>query len=83
MARAPYNILITESGRMSRAAIAALGRVGRPILADLDRAALLAAVEDVDILWVRLRHRIDAEVLDAAPRLRVIWPDAGSAATAG
>jgi D-3-phosphoglycerate dehydrogenase len=49
-----------------------LGRVGELALADLDRGGLLAAVEEADVLWVRLRNRIDAEVMTAAKRLKVI-----------
>jgi D-3-phosphoglycerate dehydrogenase / 2-oxoglutarate reductase len=37
-----------------------------------DRAALLAAVADVDAVLVRSATRVDAEVLAAAPRLRVV-----------
>ncbi|QCD57252.1 hypothetical protein CEB94_22205 [Streptomyces hawaiiensis] len=37
-----------------------------------DRPALLAAVESADALLVRSATRVDAEVLDAAPRLRFI-----------
>ena len=41
-------------------------------MADLDRSGLVAAVGEVNILWVRLRHRIDAEVMAAAPHLKII-----------
>jgi len=41
-------------------------------LADLDRDELLTEIRDVDVLWVRLRHRIDEEVLEAGQRLRAI-----------
>jgi D-3-phosphoglycerate dehydrogenase len=41
-------------------------------LADLQRGQLLDGLADVDVLWVRLRHRIDGEVLDAGPNLRAI-----------
>jgi D-3-phosphoglycerate dehydrogenase len=41
-------------------------------LADLDRAALDRAVADAEVLWVRLRHRIDAAILNRAPLLRMI-----------
>ncbi|HVF20580.1 MAG TPA: phosphoglycerate dehydrogenase [Mycobacteriales bacterium] len=37
-----------------------------------DRAALLAAVADVDAIIVRSATQVDAEVLAAAPRLRVV-----------
>ncbi|HKC25359.1 MAG TPA: NAD(P)-dependent oxidoreductase [Thermoanaerobaculia bacterium] len=36
------------------------------------RNALLAAVGEADVLWVRLGYRVDAELLAAAPRLRAI-----------
>jgi D-3-phosphoglycerate dehydrogenase len=39
---------------------------------DLDRAELLTRVRGCEVLWVRLRHHIDAQVLDAAPELRII-----------
>jgi D-3-phosphoglycerate dehydrogenase len=42
------------------------------VLADLDRPALLSAVADADVLWVRLRHVIDSQILAAAPRLKII-----------
>jgi D-3-phosphoglycerate dehydrogenase len=38
----------------------------------VDRRELLAAVGAVDALIVRLRHQIDGEVFDAAPRLKAI-----------
>jgi (S)-sulfolactate dehydrogenase len=37
-----------------------------------DRARLLAAVADADALIVRNRTQVDAELLEAAPRLRVV-----------
>jgi D-3-phosphoglycerate dehydrogenase len=52
--------------------MATLRRIGDLVLGDLDRPALLAAVPDADILWVRLRHAIDAEVIERSPRLRYI-----------
>lgn len=65
-------ILVAECAGFSASAAALLREAGEVVLADLDRAALLRAVADADVLWVRLRHRIDAAVLDAAPRLRVL-----------
>lgn len=41
-------------------------------MADLDRAGLLGAVSHANVLWVRLRHRIDRDVIEAAPELRII-----------
>ena len=65
-------ILVTESLNFSDAAAEQLRSAGRTILSDLDRPALLLAARDADVLWVRLRHQIDREVMDAAPRLRAI-----------
>jgi D-3-phosphoglycerate dehydrogenase len=49
-----------------------LADLGDLRLADLDREALLESVATVTVLWIRLRHRIDTQVLAAAPQLRVI-----------
>jgi D-3-phosphoglycerate dehydrogenase len=65
-------IVLAESAGFSPAALALLRRHGQVAAADLDRAGLVEAVRDCDVLWVRLRHQVDAEVLDAAPRLKVI-----------
>jgi D-3-phosphoglycerate dehydrogenase len=65
-------ILVSESAGFSIKAAAALRRTGDVILAKLDRSGLLAAVETVDVLWVRLQHQIDSEVMRRAPRLKII-----------
>ncbi len=65
-------ILIAESRDFAPEALERLRRHADVEEANLDRAALIDSVRDVDVLWVRLRHRIDADVMDAAPRLRVI-----------
>ena len=65
-------VLIAESAGFSPAAIASLREVSDVVTHDLQKAELLEAVHDVDVLWVRLRHTIDAEVLDRAPRLRAV-----------
>lgn len=65
-------ILVAESVGFSEAAAGLLRQMGELHLADLDRPELLSAVQDADILWVRLRHRIDREVLEAAGRLKAI-----------
>jgi len=49
-----------------------LRSAGRVVLADLNREGLLAAVAEADVLWVRLRHRIDAEVMREGRHLRAI-----------
>ena len=66
-------IFVSESSRFSPEALRLLGSLGRVELADIqDRSEFLAKVGGADVLWVRLRHRIDAEIMEAAPRLRVI-----------
>jgi D-3-phosphoglycerate dehydrogenase len=65
-------ILVSESSGFSPRAAELLREAGDLTLADLDRSRLLTAVRDVDILWVRLRNRIDRQVLDAAPELKII-----------
>jgi D-3-phosphoglycerate dehydrogenase / 2-oxoglutarate reductase len=65
-------ILVTESLNFSDAAAERLRSAARVVLSDLDRQGLLSAVGEAEVLWVRLRHRIDREVMNAAPRLRII-----------
>lgn len=65
-------ILIAESAGFSPQALGQLRQHAEVIAADLDRAGLLAAVPVADVLWVRLRSRIDDEVLEAASRLRIL-----------
>jgi D-3-phosphoglycerate dehydrogenase len=65
-------ILVSEANGFSSIAAAQLRETADLILADLDRQGLKSAVSDVDVLWVRLRHQIDADVLSNAPRLRII-----------
>lgn len=65
-------ILVTESQGFSPEAAQVLEQLGTVIWADVDRPALLRAAAQAEILWIRLRHRIDAEVLVAAPRLTTI-----------
>jgi D-3-phosphoglycerate dehydrogenase len=73
MSAAATTVLITETDDHARAAAAHLGERFAVRFADLaTRSDLLAAVGDADVVWVRLRHRIDREVIDAAPRLRCV-----------
>jgi D-3-phosphoglycerate dehydrogenase len=69
---APPKILISEAVGFPADAAEELGAVGNLVMGDLDRQALLSAVADADVLWVRLRHLIDQEVLTQAPRLQTI-----------
>jgi D-3-phosphoglycerate dehydrogenase / 2-oxoglutarate reductase len=65
-------ILIVESSGFSTQALLNLETAAKVVLADLDRHSLLSTVRNSDVLWVRLRHRIDREVFEAAPQLRAI-----------
>jgi D-3-phosphoglycerate dehydrogenase len=65
-------VLIAESRGFSETALGVLRGAAEVTLADLDRPGLLRAVGQAEALWVRLRHKIDQEVLAAGPRLRVV-----------
>jgi D-3-phosphoglycerate dehydrogenase len=65
-------ILIAESRGFPVAARRRLEPHGEVVLADLDRTGLQAAIPHVQVLWVRLRHRIDEALLDRAPALEMI-----------
>lgn len=66
-------ILITESHDFPDLAIDLLREVAELICRDFkDRGELLAEINDIDVLWVRLRHSIDRELIIHAPQLSVI-----------
>ncbi len=65
-------ILIAESQDFSAAACRLLAEAGDVELADLDRAGLEAGIGEAQVLWVRLRHFIDAGLLERAPELEMI-----------
>ena len=66
------HLLISESHGFPPAALTRLRQVADVTAADLDRSALEREIGGADILWVRLRHRIDDALLARAPRLKVI-----------
>jgi D-3-phosphoglycerate dehydrogenase / 2-oxoglutarate reductase len=71
-------ILVAESTGFSAAAKQRLRELGHVTLADLDQAALLGAVGSADVLFVRLRNRVNRNILAAAPFLRaVVSPTTG------
>jgi D-3-phosphoglycerate dehydrogenase len=45
---------------------------GRDLLEEGDAQGAVAVVQDFDVLWIRLRHQIDAELLNRATRLKTI-----------
>lgn len=65
-------ILIAESSGFPDKLADRLSMIGEVQLGDLSREELVKRVKDAEVLWIRLRHRIDEEVLAHAPRLRVI-----------
>jgi D-3-phosphoglycerate dehydrogenase len=65
-------ILVAESDRFTPRAKAILQVLGELELADLDRSGLLREAGDAEVLWVRLRHHVDAGVMARAPRLKFI-----------
>ncbi len=46
--------------------------MGQVVFSDLDREGLKRSLPGVDVLFVRLRNYIDAEIMDLAPNLRAI-----------
>ena len=71
MTRRP-RVLNAEPDRYSTRARATLEEVAEVVEETLDREALLRALPGYDALIVRLGHRVDAALLDAGPRLRVV-----------
>jgi D-3-phosphoglycerate dehydrogenase len=65
-------LLITEAKGFPPAALARLREVAGVTAADLDRYQLEREIGGADVLWVRLRHRIDEALLERAPSLRII-----------
>ncbi len=65
-------ILIAESHGFPADALDRLRTAADVVVADLDRPQLERAIGKADVLWVRLRHRIDAALLERAPSLEVI-----------
>lgn len=65
-------VVLAEPLHYSPDARAILEALGPVVEGPFDREGLLAAVADAAVLVVRLGHQIDAEVIAAAPALRVI-----------
>lgn len=65
-------LLISENKDFSPKAMSILEQVFEVHSGDVNRAELIREIPDADIVWIRLRHFIDAEVLNAAKRLKII-----------
>jgi D-3-phosphoglycerate dehydrogenase len=71
-------LLITENKDFSGQAIVLLEKLGKVVAADLQRSQMLDNILDATILWIRLRHQIDKQVFDAAPKLKyIVTPTTG------
>jgi len=68
----PVRILIAEPEDFSPRAVKLLEAIGEVQLRRCGRADLAAAFREYDVVWFRLAHRIDAELLGARPRCRVL-----------
>lgn len=68
------SLLLAECNGFSPKALRLLQPNFKVALADFDRAQLLSTLKHGSYtgLWVRLRHRIDAELLDTAPDLQFV-----------
>ncbi len=67
-----HQIVITESERFSLNAVQLLQEISDVIVGDFDYKMLLESISDATAIWVRLRHYIGSEVMDAAPELRYV-----------
>jgi D-3-phosphoglycerate dehydrogenase / 2-oxoglutarate reductase len=65
-------ILVSESQDFSELAEAKLREYGDLLLEDCNRDNLIQSVARAEVLWIRLRHRIDREVLEAGKHLKMI-----------
>ncbi|MDH4319032.1 MAG: hypothetical protein OEV64_11615 [Desulfobulbaceae bacterium] len=71
-------ILITENKDFSPRALEMLSELAEVEAGDLDRSQLLKKVGGFEVLWLRLRHQIDREVLDEASSLKyIVTPTTG------
>lgn len=65
-------IILAEPAGFPAESLDLLRQAARVTLCEPTREALLNAVPSAEVLWVRLRHRIDAEIFNAAPALSMI-----------
>ncbi len=65
-------ILVAEGKGFSKTALRLLSDRAHVEVDDLDRDQLISQVKDFDVLWVRLRHKVDTEIFNAGPRIRIL-----------
>lgn len=68
----PYKILIAEPQDFSPRAIALLKRIGQVDLWECGTGNLRQALENYDVFWFRLAHRMTREVLTGDIRCRIL-----------
>jgi len=66
------NILNAEPEGYSRKAYEVLGAIGNVIEEDCDRERLFALIPEIDVLIVRLGHRVDNELFEKASKLKIV-----------
>jgi D-3-phosphoglycerate dehydrogenase len=67
-----YRILIAEPLDFSPAAVRLLQTAGEVTLSATDRAGMAAAFREFDVVWFRLAHRIDRQMLDGPLRCQLL-----------
>lgn len=72
-----WQILVIEPREFSNEALQVLEAAGEVTLGPFTRDELLSAVARADVLFVRLGHVIDAEILDASRARWVVTPTTG------
>ena len=65
-------IILAEPSGFPAESLDLLRQVGRVTLCEPSRAALIEAIPPAEVLWVRLGHKIDAELMAKAPALSLI-----------
>lgn len=66
------NILIAEPTDFNTDQLSVLENYGKVIMGPFSRKELLQGVSEIDVLIIRLAHKIDKEFLDQAPNLKYI-----------
>lgn len=67
-----FNILIAEPANCNAEALAIFEKCGRVHIQDCTREQLLKIIPEYDVLVIRLRTRLDQELLERAKRLKCI-----------
>ncbi|MEM9194567.1 MAG: NAD(P)-dependent oxidoreductase, partial [Myxococcota bacterium] len=65
-------ILIAEPDDFSPKVVARLRETAEVVLEAVDRPGMARAFQAYDVVWFRLGHRIDAELLGESPRCKVL-----------